>query len=81
MLHLYLGSPPHLSLSGPDDSYRLHVSGYNGTAGDALSGDGPVHSVTGHPVTFNSNNQQFTTRDRDHDSASGGNCAKIWGQY
>ncbi|KAK4327800.1 hypothetical protein Pmani_001748 [Petrolisthes manimaculis] len=47
---------------GPtQDQYRIHVSGYNGTAGD---------SMTYH------NNQQFSTYDADHDTSSSTNCAQ-----
>nr|KAG5693357.1 hypothetical protein BaRGS_017650 [Batillaria attramentaria] len=47
-------------ISGPDDLYRLHISGYRGTAGDSLkSHDAHV----------------FTTYDRDNDSNGDGNCA------
>ena len=41
-------------------NYKMHVSGYSGNAGDALS---------------NSNGMMFTTRDRDNDKWSGKNCA------
>ena len=44
---------------GEKDNYRLHVKSYSGTAGD---------SFTGH------NGMQFSTKDRDHDKATG-NCA------
>ena len=51
------------TVSTATDSYRLLVSGYSGTAGDAMS--------------YNSG-QQFTTKDRDHDQWSGGNCATYY---
>nr|KAG5693354.1 hypothetical protein BaRGS_017647 [Batillaria attramentaria] len=50
----------NFSISGPDDFYRLHISGYSGTAGDSLA----YH-----------NNRAFTTYDRDRDSYSDGSCA------
>nr|KAG5690540.1 hypothetical protein BaRGS_014673 [Batillaria attramentaria] len=48
------------SVDGADDNYTLHVSGFNGTAGDALK----VHD-----------NMQFTTYDRDNDVKADYNCA------
>ena len=44
--------------------YRLEVSSYSGTAGDSLS----YH-----------NNMVFSTKDRDNDRWSGGNCAVLLG--
>ncbi|XP_015767661.1 PREDICTED: fibrinogen C domain-containing protein 1-like [Acropora digitifera] len=43
--------------------YRLEVSSYSGTAGDSLVGH---------------NNMAFSTKDRDHDGDSSGNCAAAW---
>ncbi|XP_020892024.1 fibroleukin [Exaiptasia diaphana] len=47
--------------------YRLDVSGYSGTAGDA------IHHPT-HP-SWRSNGMAFSTPDRDNDKYSAGNCA------
>ncbi len=47
-------------VAGPEDGYRLTVSGYSGTAGDSLA----YHS-----------NMRFTTHDQDQDLWEGGNCA------
>lgn len=43
--------------------YRLQVGSYSGTAGDSLT-------------THNLNNMAFSTKDRDNDNKSGGNCAQ-----
>ena len=49
-----------------DQGYRLHISGYSGTAGNSLAGDGtPSH-----------NGMKFSTWDRDNDKHwDNGNCA------
>ena len=49
--------------------YTLHVSGYNGTAGDSLTtihGGVPYHNL-----------MKFTTKDNDNDLTSG-NCAVLY---
>ena len=51
------------SIGDEQVQYRLEVSSYSGTAGDSLG----YH-----------NNSAFTTKDRDNDSWSGGNCAVRW---
>ena len=48
------------SVGNSGTKYRLNIAGYTGTAGDSL--------------TY-SNGTQFTTKDRDNDQNSGGNCA------
>ena len=50
----------NFSVDDASTGYRMKVSGYNGTAGDAME----YH-----------NNHQFTTYDRDQDTRSGTNCA------
>ena len=52
----------HFSIAGESDNFRLNVTGYNGTAGDALA---------------TNNGQQFTTKDRDNDPALGTSCALV----
>ncbi|XP_035664240.1 uncharacterized protein LOC118407816 [Branchiostoma floridae] len=52
------------SVSGESDQYRLHISGYSGTAGDSLSNNG----------------QRFSTVDRDNDAWSGYHCSQQLGQ-
>ena len=54
----------NFSVAGASDKYRLHVSGYNGTArGDSLA--------------FYHSGYQFSTHDQDNDVWSR-NCALIW---
>lgn len=48
-----------------DEGYRLHIGGYNGTAGDSMSG---VHSLNG---------MKFSTKDRDNDEMTK-NCAVVY---
>jgi len=52
---------------GPNDKYRLEVSGYSGDADDVLQYEGSegIHYHNG---------MKFTTYDQDYDSSSG-NCA------
>ena len=51
----------YFHVEGSSVNYKLHISGYSGTAGDQLA---PVH-----------NGMQFTTKDRDNDLAPSANCA------
>ena len=46
------------------DNYRLKIAGYRGTAGDALASG--ANRIDG---------MMFTTRNRDNDAKTGGNCA------
>ncbi|XP_062587736.1 ficolin-1-like [Saccostrea cucullata] len=50
------------------DNYRIHVSGYSGTAGDGISCT----------VIHCHNDAQFTTFDNDNDSGSTRNNAQTW---
>lgn len=52
-------------IADSSDDYRLTVSGYHGTAGDAFTA-----------LTNFANGMKFTTRDRDNDN-SGRNCAQV----
>src|SRR6218665_2917901 len=56
----------HFSLSDEADKYRLHVTGYRGTAGNSLSS----------PWDNDHNGQQFSTRDSDNDDRFYDNCAE-----
>ena len=49
------------SVGDPDSKFMLAVSGYNGTAGDALS---------------YSNGRQFSTKNQDNDGSSSTHCAQ-----
>ena len=55
------------SISDDTDKYRLSVSGYNGTARNAL-----MFKI---PPSLCSNGMQFSTKDEDNDNKAGGNCA------
>ncbi|XP_035670248.1 deleted in malignant brain tumors 1 protein-like [Branchiostoma floridae] len=54
-------------VSGEADGYRLHISGYSGTAGDSMTGS---HSLNG---------RRFSTVDRDNDAWSS-HCSRTRGQ-
>lgn len=54
-----------------DNGYRLHVSGYTGTAGDSLTNEGRRDN-------FTADGMMFTTHDEDHDTSHEINCAKYW---
>ncbi|XP_078584190.1 neurotrypsin-like [Branchiostoma floridae x Branchiostoma japonicum] len=55
-------------VSGESDGYRLHISGYSGTAGDSMT--------SGHPL----NGQRFSTVDRDIDGHGSYHCSQERGQ-
>ena len=50
------------SVGNSGTNYRLNIAGYTGTAGDSLVWH---------------NGMQFSTKDRDNDPRTGGNCASI----
>ncbi|XP_027041941.1 techylectin-5B-like [Pocillopora damicornis] len=52
------------AVAGESDNYRVTIDGYRGTGGDALlSLNKPIR------------NMRFTTKDKDNDVKSSGNCA------
>ncbi|XP_061186900.1 ficolin-1-like [Saccostrea echinata] len=55
-------------VAGEEDNYRIHVSGYRGTAGDGISCD----------TTYCNNDAQFSTHDKDNDNSNSLNNAKRW---
>ncbi|XP_063859252.1 muscle M-line assembly protein unc-89-like [Scylla paramamosain] len=58
-------------VEGEDQDFRLHVSGYRGTAGDALTNRNTADS-------FTADGMKFSTFDRDNDLANDTNCALLW---
>lgn len=67
-LEAFDGTTAHASydsfrISDEIDNYKLNLGVYSGTAGDGL---------------HVSRNQPFTTKDRDNDAYSSGNCAVRW---
>ncbi|XP_061186868.1 ficolin-1-like [Saccostrea echinata] len=55
-------------IAGEDDKYRIHVLGYNGTAGDGIS--------CTHQLCIN--DAQFSTFDNDNDAQPAYNNAELW---
>ena len=53
-----------------NSKYTLSVSGYSGTAGDAIAASGSSFK--------NVNGMKFSTKDQDNDNYSGGHCAAVW---
>ena len=52
----------YFHVEGSSVNYKLHISGYSGTAGDSFTGGGH-------------NGMDFSSRDRDNDRWTDGNCA------
>ena len=57
----------YFHVEGSSVNYKLHISGYSGTAGDGFT------------TVRNLNRMQFSTRDRDNDNKYSGNCAASHG--
>ena len=55
------------SISDDTDKYRLSVSGYSGTAKNAL--------LFATPASLLANGMKFSTKDEDNDNNADGNCA------
>ena len=70
--HTYFATYDTFSISGSEDFYRLNISGYQGTAGDAIIS-------TGNDAA-DQNGMQFSTFDEDHDTANY-NCAESFGGW
>lgn len=61
----------HFYIENEENGYRLHISGYSGTAGDSMGNEGKVDN-------FTADGMMFTTHDEDHDTSHEINCAKYW---
>lgn len=61
----------HFYIDDEAQGYRLHVSGYLGSAGDALTRKNVRDN-------FTADGMMFTTKDRDNDLSSIINCAQYW---
>ena len=61
---LLLAKYDSFEIGNETDGYRIRVSGYSGTAGDAFN----------YPYGYSNNLMEFSTIDRDNDN-SNGNCA------
>lgn len=53
----------NLCPTGERDGYRLHITGFSGSAQDSL---------------HNHNNKKFSTTDRDNDARREASCAQEW---
>ncbi|XP_052678788.1 microfibril-associated glycoprotein 4-like [Crassostrea angulata] len=58
-------------IAGEADKYRIHVSGYSGTAGDGISC----------PYVYCNNNAQFSTYDNDNDAVSTNEASRWRGAW
>lgn len=58
-------------IENEDHAYRIHLSGYSGTAGDAMTNEGKSDN-------FTADGMMFSTHDEDHDTSHEINCAKYW---
>lgn len=61
----YLAVYDHFKVDGARDNFRLHISGYHGTAGDAMNSEWEDHD-----------GQFFSTKDRDNDDRYYDSCAQ-----
>ncbi|CAL8241236.1 unnamed protein product [Merluccius merluccius] len=59
-----------IRVGAEEEGFRLELSGYEGGAGDALGGAGPLMSHSG---------MRFSTFDRDLDRWGEGSCAELYG--
>jgi len=64
-LQLYWAEYSTFIVGNESTNYTLHVGGYRGTAGDAMT-PGNIDNLDG---------MQFTTKDQDHDMWNFANCA------
>ena len=60
----------YFHVEGSSVNYKLHISGYSGTAGDSFNRGSGSHNLNG---------MQFSTWDRDNDRWSGASCAAYGG--
>ncbi|XP_050722766.1 angiopoietin-2-like [Eriocheir sinensis] len=61
----------HFYLDDETQGYRLHVTGYVGNAGDALTRKNIRDN-------FTADGMMFSTKDRDNDMSKDINCAQLW---
>ena len=65
---LFFAKYGSFKISDETDGYRIGVSGYSGTAGDAFNIKNAQQN----------NGMQFSTKDRDNDHANDDNCAQTY---